>query len=180
VSVGDSFDPEALASGVTIWAAPGVVVDDDRPDLGTVAVLTAVPSITVHTSDAHLGAEVVDVILSGMLESGFALVVTADPAELAGLPLLPGWEAVLDAGGQQLQVLEPGGSMYDGDLGEAVPPGWHDAVRRRARLVILVGSAIDLWSEARTERIAAARRSGRVVGAQVPLRVAPGSSQRST
>jgi hypothetical protein len=70
--------------------------------------------------------------------------------------------------------------MYDGDLGDAVPPGWHDAVRRRQRLVLLVGSAIDLWSEGRTERIAAARRSGRVVGAQVPLRVAPRSSHRST
>lgn len=180
MSVGGSFDPEALASGVTIWAAPAVVVDDARPDLGAVAVLTAVPSITVHTSDEHPGAEAVDVILSGLLESGFELVVTTDPAELTGLPLLRDWEAVLDAGGQQLQVLEPGGSMYDGDLGEAVPPGWHDAVRRRARLVLLVASAIDLWSEARTERIAAARGSGRVVGAQVALRGAPPSSQRST
>jgi hypothetical protein len=45
-------------------------------------------------------------------------------------------------------------------------------VHRRGQLVVLVRSAIDVWSDDRTERIAAARRSGGVVGAQVPLRVA--------
>ncbi len=120
--MGDSFDPEALASGVTIRAAPGVVVDDARPDLGAVAVLTAVPSITVHTSDEHPGAEVVDVILSGMLESGFALVVTADPAELTGLPLLRGWEAVLDAGGQHTVELPAITARGVGDKGIQRPP----------------------------------------------------------
>lgn len=80
--------------------------------------------------------------------------------------------AVLDRGGQLLQVLEPGGALYDGDLGAAVPPGWHEAVARRGRLVVLLGSGIELWSADRTERITTAHRSGGVVGAQVPLRVA--------
>jgi hypothetical protein len=100
---------------------------------------------------------------------GFALLTSFDGPGLAGLPLLADWSAELDHGGQLLQLLEPGGSLYDGNLGAAVPDGWHKTVRGRGQLVVLVGSAIDLGLEDRTERIEAARRAGAVVGAQVPV-----------
>jgi hypothetical protein len=58
-----------------------------------------------------------------------------------------------------------------GDLGAAVPDGWHETVRGRGQLVVLVGSAIDLGLVDRTEWIEAARRAGGVVGAEVPVQV---------
>lgn len=82
------FDPDGFPAELTIWATPGVVLDAARSDLGTVAVLTAVPSITAHTSDDHPGAELVNVIAASLLGSGFALVTGgpggADRAAAAG------------------------------------------------------------------------------------------------
>jgi hypothetical protein len=130
-----------------------------------------ITSFTVHTSDSRPGAELVDVVLSSLLGQGFALLTSFDGPGLAELPLLADWSAQLDHGGQLLQLLEPGGSLYDGDLGAAVPDGWDETVRGRGQLVVLVGSAIDLGIEDRSERIEDARRAGGVVGAQVPVHV---------
>jgi hypothetical protein len=110
-------------------------------------------------------------VLSSLLGQGFALLTSFDGPGLAALPLLAEWSAQLDRGGRLLQLLEPGGSLYDGDLGTAVPDGWDETVRGRGQLVVLVGSTIDLGLEDRTERIEDARRAGGVVGAQVPVDV---------
>jgi hypothetical protein len=124
---------------------------------------------TMHTSDSRAGAELVDVVLSSLLGQGFALLTSFDGPGLAALPPLADRSAQLDHGGPLLQLLEPGGSLYDGDLGAAVSDRWHKAVRGRGQLVVLVGSAIDLGLEDRTERTEAARRAGGVAGAQVPV-----------
>jgi hypothetical protein len=128
-----------------------------------------ITSFTVHTSDSRPGAELVDVVLSSLLGQGFALLTSFDGPGLAALPLLADWSAQLDHGGQLLQLLEPGGSLYDGGLGAVVPEGWNETVRGRGQLVVLVGSAIDLGLGDRTEWIEDARRAGGVVGAQVPV-----------
>jgi hypothetical protein len=107
-------------------------------------------------------------VLSSLLGQGFALLTSFDGPGLAGLPLLAEWSAQLDHGGQLLQLLEPDGSLYDGDLGAAVPEGWNETVRDRGQVVVLVGSAIDLGLEDRTERIEAARRAGEVVSRAGP------------
>ncbi|MGH3611183.1 MAG: hypothetical protein ACRDRK_00885 [Pseudonocardia sp.] len=171
MSSGDPTDPTDLADELTIWASPGVIADPARPDLGSIAVLMLVPSITAHTSDDHPGAEQIDVIISDLLRSGFGLVSRLEPAELAELPTLGEWSALLGHNGQYLQITEPGGTLYDGDLGGAPPEGWHAALHRRRRLVALVGSAVDIGAVNRGDRIDQAAGTGGVVGAQLPLRV---------
>jgi hypothetical protein len=45
----EPIDPEALlamAAEMTVWASPGLVVDDFRPDIGALAVLTVAPSLS--------------------------------------------------------------------------------------------------------------------------------------
>jgi hypothetical protein len=171
MSSGDSIDPADLADELTIWASPGVIDDPARPDLGPIAVLTLVPSITAHTSDDHPGAEQIDVIISDLLRSGFGLVSRLEAAELAELPTLGDWSALLDHNGQYLQITKPGGTLYDGDLGAAPPEGWHAALRRRRRLVTLVGSALDIGAVDCGARIDRAAGTGGVVGAQLPFLV---------
>lgn len=172
MSSGDPIDPADLADELTISATPGVIDDPARPDLGPIAVLMLVPSITMHTSDDHPGAEQIDVIISDLLRSGFGLVSRLDPAELVELPTLDDWAALLDHDGQNLQITEPGGpSLYDGDLGAAPPDRWHGALHRRQLLVALIGSAVDIGAVDRGDRIDRAAGSGGVVGAQLPLRV---------
>jgi hypothetical protein len=167
---GDPIDPADLDDELTIWACPGVLDDPARADLGPIAVLTLVPSITAHTSDGHPGAERIDVIISGLLGSGFGLVSRLQPAELADLPTLDDWSARLDDHGQHLQITQPSGTLlYDGDLGAAPPQGWHAALRQRRRLITLVSSTVHLEALDRGTRIDEAAGSGGVVGAQLPL-----------
>jgi hypothetical protein len=171
MSSGDPIDPAGMADELTIWASPGVIDDPARPDLGPIAVLTLVPSITAYTRDDHPGAEQVDVIISDLLRSGFDLVSRLEAAELVGLPTLGDWSALLEHNGQYLQITKPGGTLYDGDLGAAPPVGWHAALRRRRRLVALVGSAMDIAAVDRGARIDQAAGTGGLVGAQLPLLV---------
>lgn len=85
--------------------------------------------------------------------------------------MLPGWAAELDATGRHLHVTDPGGSLYDGDLGAAVPTGWHQALERRGLLVVLVASS-GVGSDSANPAYAldSARRAGGVVGAQIRAR----------
>jgi hypothetical protein len=76
---------------------------------------------------------------------------------------------VLDATGRLLEIHEPGGGFYDGDLGESLPPGWQRTLRRRGRLVVLVGSALAHDMGDRYGQLIAASRPGGVVGAQLPM-----------
>ncbi|HEX4246963.1 MAG TPA: hypothetical protein VH008_03790 [Pseudonocardia sp.] len=165
-------DPGALADGVTIWAAPGLVTDVTRPDLGAVAALTCVPSVTVHASDDHPGAEPVDMIASNLLGQGFALLTAFDPAALVGLPILERWVGALTPDGRRLTVVEPAGVLYDGDL-SAVPAGWYDAVDRRGLLVLLVSSDAGLRGPGPVTSMDAARRAGNVVAAQIRIQRHP-------
>ena len=68
-----------------------------------------------------------------------------------------------------MRIVEPGGTLYDGDLGAAPPASWHDALHRRGRLVALVGSAVNIGAADRGERIEDAAAAGGVVGAQLPV-----------
>ncbi|HEX4248095.1 MAG TPA: hypothetical protein VH008_09510 [Pseudonocardia sp.] len=159
--------PVPNLEGLMIWASPGMVTDVTGSGAGTIAVLTCVPSMTLHTRDQHAGADPVDVIASTLLGHGFELLVAFDRATLLDLPVLPGWSAELDAEGHRLQVSEPGGTRYDGNLGPAVPSGWNDALERRGLLVLLVASGVDLERLDRAASVDAARRAGNVVGAQI-------------
>jgi hypothetical protein len=172
MSSGDPIDPDlaaALEEETTLWASPSLIDDHARPDIGPVAVLTMTPSLTVHTSDDRPGAELVDLVVSALLGRGFDLVAAIEPAELAALPLLPDWRATLDATGHLLEIHEPDGVFYDGNLGDGAPAGWHQALRRRGRLVVLVTTAIALDMSDRYDQLTAASRAGRVVGALLPL-----------
>jgi hypothetical protein len=69
MSGGYPIDPQlaaALEEAMTISASRALVEDDTRPDIGSVAVLTMAPTVTVHTSDDRPGAEVVDVVASAL------------------------------------------------------------------------------------------------------------------
>jgi hypothetical protein len=167
--MGEGIDAESLGEELTIWASPGVVSDVGRPDLGEVSVLTCVPSLSAHVRDEHPSAELVDVIATGLLAQGFALLTGDDPTTLTALPVVAGWTAQLSSDGRLMRVGDTAGALYDGDLGAAPPDGWHAALRRRGRVVVLVGSGIDLFGAGRTARIADARRAGTMVGAQVRL-----------
>lgn len=155
--------------GLAIWATPGLVSDPADPAAQPVAALTCVPSLSVHTHDAHPGAEPVDVIATTLLGQGFALLAALDLTALTELPVLPGWTAALDATGRHLYVTDPAGSLYDGDLGAAVPSGWHQALDRRGLLAFLVATSGVDGSDGleRAGALDAARRAGGVVGAQV-------------
>lgn len=163
-------DPElvaALSEAITLWGTPGLLEDPDRPDLGALALLALVPTITVQTRDEHPGAELIDVVASSLLGSGFGLLARLEPAELAALPLLADWYVELDPDGGVLRIVEPTGTLYDGDLGPRPPAGWHDALHRRGRLIVLFGSGIDGGADGREDHLAGA---GGLVGAQLPIR----------
>jgi hypothetical protein len=166
-------DPAVLADGVTIWAAPGLVTDATRPDLGAIAALTCVPSMTLHASDDHPGADPVDLVASNLLGQGFALLTAFDPATLVALPILEHWVCALTPDGRRLTVLEPAGVLYDGDLASAVPAGWHDAVDRRGLLVLLVSTDTGLRGPGQVTSMDSARRAGNVVAAQVRVQRHP-------
>jgi hypothetical protein len=165
----DQLPPDL--EGLAIWATPGLVTDLTDPAAEPVAALTCVPSLSVHTHDTHPGAEPVDVIATTLLGQGFALLAALDLTALTELPVLPGWSAELDTTGQHLHVTDPTGSLYDGDLGAAVPTGWHRALDRRGVLVLLVASSgVDGSGHPdRAAALDAARRAGGVVGAQIHM-----------
>jgi hypothetical protein len=166
-------DPAALADGVTIWAAPGLVTDAGRPDLGAIAALTCVPSVSLHASDDHPGADPVDLIASNLLGQGFALLTAFDPATLAGLPILERWVGALTPDGRRLTVVEPAGVLYDGELATTVPAGWYEAIDRRGLLVLLVSSDAGVRGPGQVTSMDDARRAGNVVAAQVRIQRHP-------
>jgi len=60
------------------------LVTDPPPGPGTVAALTCLPSVSVHTSDDYPGADLVDLIASSLLSQGFELLAAFDPATRCG------------------------------------------------------------------------------------------------
>jgi len=164
---GPSPDPDMLGDGVTIWASPALVTDPARPDLGTVAALTCLPSVSVHTSDDYPGADLVDLIASSLLSQGFELLAAFDPATLVRVPILQHWVGSLTTDGRHLTVTTPGGALYDGDLATETPPGWHDAIDRRGLLVLLVTSDATLLGPGHVTSMEDARRAGNIVAAQI-------------
>lgn len=163
-----SDDPPDLASGMTIWAVPGLVEDPEDPAPGAVAVLTVVPSVSVHTADGYPGADPVDVIASGLLGRGFALLVAPEVAQLVALPVLRDATAVLDEAQHWLRITDETAALYDGELAP-VPPGWSAAVHRRGLLVVVISAAVDFAAVDRAAQVAAACAAGAVVGAQIQL-----------
>jgi hypothetical protein len=171
MSSGYPIDPElaaALEGAMTISASPGTIEDHTRPDIGPVAMLTATPSVSVHTSDDHAGAEVVDLVASSLLRWGFALVTAIEPAELAAPAAArlaraarPHRSSAADSRARR--------GVLRRDLGETTPPGWQQTLRRRGRLVVLVGSTLALDRGDRYGQLTAASRAGEIVGAQLPL-----------
>jgi hypothetical protein len=82
MSSGDSIDPADLADELTIWASPGVIDDPARPDLGPIAVLTLVPSITADRRH-HLGPVALG-LRPGLPPGGRRACGAADPRRLVG------------------------------------------------------------------------------------------------
>jgi hypothetical protein len=80
--------------------------------------------------------------------------------------------AALHGNDTLLRIADRDVALYDGELGPT-PQGWHACVRRRSQLVVLVSSAIDLYTGDRVEQIAAACTAGAVAGAQVPVAADP-------
>lgn len=171
-SGGGAEDPTELAAAledaISIWALPAVTADP-RPGQPPLPLLVMVPSVSVHTHDEHPGAEPVDLVASSLLRWGFGLVSGIEFADLAGLPLLQHWQVQQDRMGRLLQIHEPGGVFYDGDLHDP-PEGWHIGLRQRGYVVMLVGSTIQLDSDDRAAQLHAASLRGAVVGARLPLR----------
>jgi hypothetical protein len=168
---GEVPDPAELAAAledaITIWAL-SAVIEDPRPGQPPLALLVMVPTVSVHTHDEHPGAEAVDLVASSLLRWGFGLVTGIEFTDLAGLPLLPHWQVRQSRSGRLLQIREPGGVFYDGDLHDA-PEGWHIGLRQRGYVAMLVGSTIQLDSGNRAAQLHAASLRGDVVGARVPL-----------
>jgi len=69
-------------------------------------------------------------------------------------------------------------SLYDGDLGAAVPTGWHHALDRRRLLVLLVASS-GVDGPDRAAAFDAARHAGGVVGAQIRNLPSPNGRART-
>lgn len=170
----EPIDPDLAAAlddeKLTLWASPGLLDDPDRPDLGQLAVLALVPSIIVQARPQP-GAELIDVLTSSLLGSGFGLLARVEPVDLVALPVLDQWSALLDRDGGLLRITEPDGTLYDGDLGPAPPDGWHDALRHRGRLIVIFATGVDIGADDRGDRVDGAAAEGRIVGAQLPLQV---------
>ncbi len=132
------------------------------------AVLTVVPSVSVYTADDYLGADPVDVIASGLLGRGFALLAAPEVAALVSLPVLRDATAVLDEPRHWLRITDEDAALYDGELGP-VPPGSSASVRSRQLLVVLISTAVDFASVDRAAQVATACAAGAVVAAKIKL-----------
>lgn len=167
---GDGNEPARppAEDSVRIWAAPGVITDPERPELGEFATLTVVSSVSAYTADPTPGADPVDVLLSGLLARGYALLPALNVEEFLALPVLEHWTVHHHADGV-LHVAEPAGVFYLGDLGAAAPPRWEPSLRQRGWLVVLVCAGVDLHRPDRNARIVRAIRRGNVIAAQIPL-----------
>jgi hypothetical protein len=159
-------DPWDLADAVTIWAVPGLVDAPADPALGSVAVVTIVPSMTVHTRDDYPGADVVDVIASGLLARGFALLGGPEVHQLLELPVLADSRAELRDQDTRLRITDGDSALYEGGLGKA-PEGWSAAARRRGRLVAC--AAVEAHATDRAAQVAHACAAGAVVAAQIEM-----------
>jgi len=98
-AIAPSTGPDSFAAGVTIWASPGLVTASRRPDLGSIAALTVLPSLSLHTSDEHPGAEPVDVIASN-LSPKVSPLLTRLTRPACGLPILREWVGAVSPDGR--------------------------------------------------------------------------------
>jgi hypothetical protein len=155
---------QLLSASVPAFAVAAVVSDAERPDLGEVAVLAIVPTLTIHTT-TQPGQASVDLFVSSLLSKGLALAGSFTPAALLELPTPQGWRlSVVDD--STVSITEPDGVLYFGQLGAHLPPGWHAALARHHRLVLLMASNLGSGETVRAF-LDSARRQGNVVGASL-------------
>lgn len=153
-----------LNAPVPAVAVAAVVSDTERPDLGDVAVLTLMPAITIHRS-AGPDHDTVDRYVSNLLRKGLALVGSLTPAALLELPTPRGWRLSI-ADDATVSITEPEGALYFGNLDTHLPPGWHAALARHHKLVLLIASNVGSGDTVRAV-LDSARRHGHVVGASL-------------
>jgi hypothetical protein len=159
---------EIVGGGASAFGIAVVVSDAERQDIGEVAVLTLVSSVTAHTGGSQPGAEGVDVLISRMLAEGFALVDSFTPVALLELPTPEAWRRSVSEDGMRLAITEPDGAFYLGEMGASPPPGWYDALTRRQRLVVLMASNLNR-ADSIKDSLDNARQFGNVVGALLPV-----------
>ena len=161
-------DPHDLADAMTIWAVPGVVGNPAHPELGSVAVLTIIPSFTLHTGDDYPGADTVNVVTSALLGRGFGLLSGPDVSELLALPVLADSHVELSEQDSLVRITDGDSALYDGGLG-TTPPGWAASAKRRGLLVVMFSSEVDPETSDRATQFAQACAAGAVVGALIRL-----------
>jgi len=107
--------------------------EGDPPSVVVVAPRVSAKRITGGSGD------LTDVILSGLLGSGFTLLSAAD----SPLPVVPGRLHVTFATGQRITVTTADGTtLYDGAL--PVPDGWAELVEYTGLLGVVVVNGLDL------------------------------------
>jgi hypothetical protein len=112
------------------------------------------------------GGDLLDVLLSGLLASGFRLLRAPDTP----LPVLPGQLSVTFGPGQRIRVIDNAGNVfYDGTL--PVPDGWAELVGVTGLIGLVVVAGIDLADNDRDHLadLFAAIRDGSAVGAAIAV-----------
>lgn len=155
-----------LADVLTMSATPATMPDSDGR---TLALLVLVPSVAAHIGIAGAGPG--DAIASTLLGAGFERLARIEAPEIDSLPILTDWRADLNRRGGRLQVVEPGGLFYDGDLGPRIPRRWHAAALDRRRVVVLVVNVLSVLSAIDAAVLVQACRDDHVIAAHVPLQV---------
>ena len=125
-----------------------------------------VASLTVRTYGFQPGGDLVDMVISHMLEAGFALA-----SRLEELPdPVAGWTVRIGDGVPvaNLRVLYPdGGLFYDGTA--ELPPGWYDCASELGWCVLYVGSLDPEPGEDAMSALASLARAGELAGARVTV-----------
>jgi hypothetical protein len=119
----------------------------------------------VHTARIAAGGDLLDVLLSALLATGFRLLT--DPH--TPLPVLPGRLHIEFATGQRLRVTDTAGNtLYDGTL--PTPDGWAELAAVTGLIGIVVVRGLDLHDHDRDHLadLFTAIRNGTAVGAAVP------------
>lgn len=137
------------------------------------------PSVVVIAPRVHAArivgtaaadADLLDVLLSGLLRSGFRLLTAPDTP----LPALPGRLHVELTSGQRIRIADQAGNtLYEGTL--PVPDGWAELVQVTGLIGVVVVRGLDLHDPDRDHLadLYAAIRTGAAVGAAVPAGPTP-------
>jgi hypothetical protein len=159
----------AITAALTMSASP-VLLDGGSSSASTpMALLVLVPSVQVWTLGDEVGAELVDVISTSLMQVGFAALRDLSPMHVRNLLRLDDWHGVIRRADSRMTITEPRGVFFDGDVGPRPPCGWHDAIRSHGEVVLLVrhgdGRPLDQAPLPLTGR-------DRVVAARIPVATA--------